>query len=173
VDGSIDWKACTFVPEKTVGVRDIIAAAVLHFRLTKSDFLSKSRRRELARARQVVMFVAREITPASLPMIGRELGGLDHTSVLFGARKIAALIADGREGMADHVKAVRDLATSGNPKAALRMRDAKSRHAALEAVAEQEAEEAIRHSEQMAKLKRIRELAGAGFIATDKEGRIL
>jgi hypothetical protein len=172
VDGSIDWKAVAFVaPDKPVKVGDIVAATLVHFRIRESDFKGKSRRREVARARQVVMYLARKMTAASLPMIGREINGMDHTTVIWGARKIQKLIDADLEGMASNVKAIRELVMSGNPRAELRERDQKALHAAREAQAEREAEEAIRHSEQMAKLKRIKELADAGFLPTDREGR--
>lgn len=52
----------------------------------------KSHRRAAARARQVAMYLARELTPASYPQIGRMFGNRDHTTVSYGCRVIEAFI---------------------------------------------------------------------------------
>lgn len=53
------------------------------------DLISHRRFRALARSRQIVMYLCRELTPRSMPEIGRRIGGRDHTTVLHGARAIA------------------------------------------------------------------------------------
>jgi len=173
MDGSVDWSAVAFVPAKLVKVSDIFAASVLHFGVSAKDLRSSNRKRHYARARQVAMFLARELTEASLPMIGREFGGRDHTTVLFGARRIKAMMETNAEGMRDHVTAVRAMVLSGNPKAALRERDIQARYAAEEAQAHREADAAIKHAETMKKFHRIKQLADAGFIPADRAGRML
>ncbi|MBC7237394.1 MAG: hypothetical protein H5T69_16255, partial [Chloroflexi bacterium] len=55
------------------------------------DITGRRRTRDIAMARQVVMYLARELTPMSLPQIGQALGGRDHTTVMHGCDKIAAL----------------------------------------------------------------------------------
>ncbi len=59
--------------------------------LKVSDLRSKSRQRAVAFGRQVAMFLCRELTAASLPEIGRDFGGRDHSTVLHACTKIAAL----------------------------------------------------------------------------------
>ncbi len=59
--------------------------------LKVSEIRSKGRRRDIAFARQVAMFLCREFTEASLPEIGRAFGGKDHSTVLHSCTKIAAL----------------------------------------------------------------------------------
>lgn len=59
--------------------------------LKVSEIQSKSRQRDIAFARQVAMFLCRELTDASLPEIGREFGGKDHSTVLHSCTKIAGL----------------------------------------------------------------------------------
>lgn len=162
----INWGEVAFVkPDPLPKVRDIIAASALHFGLSEEDLKSPYRNREFARARQVVMFLAREMTAASYPIISRELGGRDHTTSMWGVRTIAKLILENREGMPKHVEAVRALVKTGNPKQAVRERDQAAIYAADEAQALQEAEAAIKHAEAMKRLKRIKQLAEAGFIA--------
>ncbi|MFC1560234.1 chromosomal replication initiator protein DnaA [Candidatus Margulisiibacteriota bacterium] len=53
------------------------------------DLSAKTRKREIATARQVAMYVAREVTDASLPKIGQEFGGRDHTTVMHACDKIS------------------------------------------------------------------------------------
>lgn len=61
-----------------------------YFHLRPEDLRAKRRTRNVAEARQIAMYLARELTDASLPKIGDEFGGRDHTTVLHGCEKIAA-----------------------------------------------------------------------------------
>ncbi|KAF7598935.1 MAG: chromosomal replication initiation protein DnaA [Candidatus Dactylopiibacterium carminicum] len=61
------------------------------FKLKLAELLSKKRTRNIARPRQIAMYLARELTPASLPMIGEAFGGRDHTTVLHACGTIAEL----------------------------------------------------------------------------------
>jgi chromosomal replication initiator protein len=54
---------------------------------------SARRAREVARPRQVAMYLSKQLTPKSLPDIGRRFGGRDHTTVLHAVRKIEALVS--------------------------------------------------------------------------------
>jgi chromosomal replication initiator protein len=68
---------------------DILDAVAHHYNLSVPDLLGRSRRKEVALARQMAMYLAREETNTSLPKIGQALGGRDHTTVLYGSDKIA------------------------------------------------------------------------------------
>jgi chromosomal replication initiator protein len=68
---------------------DIIRAVAHHFGVSEEELTGQSRRKEIARSRQIAMYLAREETSASLPQIGQALGGRDHTTVLYGSDKIA------------------------------------------------------------------------------------
>jgi chromosomal replication initiator protein len=61
------------------------------------DLLSPNRSQPLAWPRQVAMYLARELTDATLPAIGRAFGGRNHTTVLHAYRKTAQRIACDRE----------------------------------------------------------------------------
>lgn len=62
-----------------------------HYSLKISDLLSARRSREVARPRQVAMYLAKMLTPRSLPEIGRRFGGRDHTTVMHAVKQIEKL----------------------------------------------------------------------------------
>lgn len=62
-----------------------------YYKIKVSDMHSKKRTRIVARPRQVAMWLAKELTPASLPAIGEAFGGRDHTTVLHAYRTISDL----------------------------------------------------------------------------------
>jgi len=62
-----------------------------YYKIKVADMHSKKRTRAIARPRQVAMFLAKELTPSSLPAIGEAFGGRDHTTVLHACRTIADL----------------------------------------------------------------------------------
>ena len=64
-----------------------------HFRIRQSEMTSARRAREVARPRQVAMYLAKQLTPRSLPEIGRRFGGRDHTTVIHAVRQIEKLRA--------------------------------------------------------------------------------
>lgn len=61
------------------------------YKIKLAELLSKKRTRNIARPRQVAMYLAKELTPASLPAIGDAFGGRDHTTVLHACRTITEL----------------------------------------------------------------------------------
>ena len=73
-------------------VAEIKAVACAHFGLTPEELLSPSRTPRIAWPRQVAMYLARELTRESLPAIGRQFGGRDHTTVLYACRRTASRI---------------------------------------------------------------------------------
>ena len=81
-------------PEITVGV--IMAATAAYFGLSLDDLCGSSRSRMLVTARQIAMYLCRELTDLSLPKIGQAFGGRDHTTVMHADRKIRSLMAERR-----------------------------------------------------------------------------
>jgi chromosomal replication initiator protein len=75
-------------------IGEIKVAACKHFGLTSEELLSPSRTARVAWPRQVAMYLARELTSESLPAIGRQFGGRDHTTVLHAYRRTASRITE-------------------------------------------------------------------------------
>ena len=67
-----------------------------YFGLTIDDLCGSSRSRVLVTARQIAMYLCRELTDLSLPKIGQQFGGRDHTTVMHADRKIRQLMAERR-----------------------------------------------------------------------------
>ncbi|MER6101343.1 chromosomal replication initiator protein DnaA [Streptomyces sp. NPDC001832] len=74
----------------------IMAATADYFGLAVDDLCGTSRSRVLVTARQIAMYLCRELTDLSLPKIGAQFGGRDHTTVMHADRKIRALMAERR-----------------------------------------------------------------------------
>ena len=82
-----------FTRQKNITVKVIIEATADNFNLKPEDVLSKKRTQDIALTRQVAMYLCRMLTDLSLPKIGNEFGGRDHTTVLHAFKKIDTLIA--------------------------------------------------------------------------------
>ncbi|HTJ67239.1 MAG TPA: chromosomal replication initiator protein DnaA [Actinospica sp.] len=74
----------------------IMAQTAAYFGLTIEDICGTSRSRVLVTARQIAMYLCRELTDMSLPKIGQLFGGRDHTTVMHADRKIRNLMAERR-----------------------------------------------------------------------------
>ena len=81
-------------PEITAA--QIMAATASYFGVTVDDLCGGSRSRVLVTARQIAMYLCRELTDLSLPKIGQAFGGRDHTTVMHADRKIRQLMAERR-----------------------------------------------------------------------------
>ena len=81
-------------PEITAAT--IMAQTAAYFGITIEDLCGSSRSRMLVTARQIAMYLCRELTDLSLPKIGQQFGGRDHTTVMHADRKIRSLMAERR-----------------------------------------------------------------------------
>ncbi|MBY6271528.1 MAG: chromosomal replication initiator protein DnaA [Caldibacillus debilis] len=75
-------------------IQDIQKAVGEYFGLKLEDFKAKKRTKSVAFPRQIAMYLARELTDFSLPKIGEEFGGRDHTTVIHAHEKISKLIQE-------------------------------------------------------------------------------
>jgi chromosomal replication initiator protein len=81
-------------PEITAST--IMGQTASYFGLSIDDLCGTSRSRVLVTARQIAMYLCRELTDLSLPKIGQQFGGRDHTTVMHADRKIRSLMAERR-----------------------------------------------------------------------------
>lgn len=95
--------------ERKLTIDEIQRKVAEHYKLRMTDLLSARRARDVARPRQVAMYLAKKLTPRSLPEIGRRFGGRDHTTVMHAVKRIESLRASDREIDADVVLLTRML----------------------------------------------------------------
>ncbi|MDR3450970.1 MAG: chromosomal replication initiator protein DnaA [Alphaproteobacteria bacterium] len=79
--------------ERRITIDEIQKKVAEHYNVRVADMHSARRSRAVARPRQVAMYLAKQLTPRSLPEIGRKFGGRDHTTVIHAVRKIEELSA--------------------------------------------------------------------------------
>jgi chromosomal replication initiator protein len=74
---------------------DVIQEAVArHYSISLDELVGEKRTKRIVVPRQVAMYLSRELTDSSLPVIGRAFGGRDHTTVIYAVQKVAAQMAD-------------------------------------------------------------------------------
>ncbi|MBL8574686.1 MAG: chromosomal replication initiator protein DnaA [Hyphomicrobiaceae bacterium] len=93
---------------RKIKIEDIQRIVTSHYNVSKADLLSARRTRTVVRPRQIAMYLAKVMTPRSLPEIGRRFGGRDHTTVLHAVRKIEEMVGADR-GFADEVELLKRL----------------------------------------------------------------
>ncbi len=92
----------------------IVHAVTTYFQIDRDELLGKSRRRTVARPRQIAMYLLREETSLSLPQIGEVLGGRDHTTVMHGYEKISREMAQ-NPTLKRQIEEIKTLAERGVP----------------------------------------------------------
>ncbi len=80
--------------DRRITIDEIQRKVAEHYNIRLSDMHSARRARQVARPRQVAMYLAKQLTARSLPEIGRKFGGRDHTTVMHAVRKIEELTGD-------------------------------------------------------------------------------
>jgi chromosomal replication initiator protein len=95
--------------DRLVSIENIQKTVADYFKIRVGDLLSKKRTRSIARPRQFGMALAKELTNHSLPEIGDAFGGRDHTTVLHGCRRIAALRETDKRVDDDYLNLLRTL----------------------------------------------------------------
>ncbi|AZL59474.1 chromosomal replication initiator protein DnaA [Tabrizicola piscis] len=79
--------------DRKLSIEEIQRKVAEHYNIRLSDMIGPKRLRNIARPRQVAMYLSKQLTPRSLPEIGRRFGGRDHTTIMHGVRKIEELMA--------------------------------------------------------------------------------
>ena len=75
-------------PKKNVAIKDVVKIVSDYYGLEEPSIYEKTRRKEIVKARQIVMYILREDFNVSYPLIGQKLGGKDHTTVIHSYLKI-------------------------------------------------------------------------------------
>jgi len=94
---------------KRIGIDNIQKTVAEYFKIRMSDLLSPKRTRSIARPRQIAMALSKELTSYSLPEIGNQFGGRDHTTVLHATRKINELRSSDQKIDEDYKNLLRTL----------------------------------------------------------------
>ena len=94
---------------RRLSIDQVLNTVGQHYGLSREQLVSKSRVRHLARARQMAMFLSKELTSHSLPHIGRSIGNRDHSTVLHACRKIKELRNEFPEIEGDYIHLKRRL----------------------------------------------------------------
>jgi len=80
--------------DRKINIDDIQRKVAEHYNIRLADMMGPKRSRNVARPRQIAMYLSKQLTSRSLPEIGRRFGGRDHTTIMHGVRKIEELIID-------------------------------------------------------------------------------
>jgi len=75
-------------PKKNMAIKDVVKIVSEYYKLEEASVYEKTRKKEIVKARQVVMYLLREDFNVSYPLIGQKLGGKDHTTVIHSCLKI-------------------------------------------------------------------------------------
>lgn len=82
----------TLTPKRVINFKKIVQGVIDFYDLKEKDLMSSSRKKEIVKPRQVIMYLLREELKASFPFIGRKLGDKDHTTVIHAYKKISSEI---------------------------------------------------------------------------------
>lgn len=93
IPGKLGYLDVTPRPVRPKSVAEIQVRVADRFRIRVAEMTSARRGREVARPRQVAMYLSRHLTKQSLPEIGRRFGNRDHTTVIHACRQIEKLRA--------------------------------------------------------------------------------
>ena len=77
---------------KKVTISSIINAVAKYYKISLSDIASKKRTQKLVIGRQIVVYLAKEMTTESLKIIGEKIGGRDHSTILYYLKKLDGCI---------------------------------------------------------------------------------
>jgi chromosomal replication initiator protein len=95
-------------PQKTVSVKHVVSKIAEFYGIDEESIYEKTRRREVVRPRQVIMYILREDFSVSYPTIGTKLGGRDHTTVIHSCEKVKREVGSDTE-LAKEIQDIRTL----------------------------------------------------------------
>lgn len=92
----------SLAPKKVINFKKVVQSVMDFYDLKEKDLLSSSRKKEIVKPRQVIMYLLREELKASFPFIGRKLGDKDHTTVIHAYKKISSEVKT-NEGLQEEI----------------------------------------------------------------------
>jgi chromosomal replication initiator protein len=95
-------------PQKNVSVKHVVSKVAEFYGIDEESIYEKTRRREVVRPRQVIMYILREDFSVSYPTIGSKLGGRDHTTVIHSCEKVKREVVDDAE-LAKEIQDIRSI----------------------------------------------------------------
>lgn len=95
-------------PTKSVSVKHVVSKVAEFYGIDEESIYEKTRRREVVRPRQVIMYILREDFSVSYPTIGSKLGGRDHTTVIHSCEKVKREVLEDAE-LAKEIQDIRGL----------------------------------------------------------------
>ncbi len=95
-------------PQKNISVKNVVDKVAEYYGIDEESIYEKTRRREVVRPRQVIMYILREDFSISYPTIGTKLGGRDHTTVIHSCEKIKREVVVDNE-LAKEIQNIRTL----------------------------------------------------------------
>ena len=95
-------------PTKIVSVKNVVSKVADFYGIDEESIYEKTRRREVVRPRQVIMYILREDFSVSYPTIGQRLGGRDHTTVIHSCEKVKREVVEDAE-LAREIQDIRSL----------------------------------------------------------------
>jgi len=107
-------KDFTLDQTKNFTVQNILKTVAAFYDIKVSDIKSKRRTQKISHTRQIAMYLCREHTKSSLPEIGKQFGGKDHTTVLFSHKKISNSIKENNI-LSDSIREITKQIESGKP----------------------------------------------------------
>ncbi len=99
-------------PTKNVSPDQIIKAVTKFYDISESDLKGNSRKKEIVKPRQVVMYLLREELEYSFPFIGKKIGGKDHTTVMYSHKKIKKKLEKEDEDMKEDITLIKQMMLS-------------------------------------------------------------
>lgn len=97
-------------PQRNISVKNVVDKVANFYGIDEESIYEKTRRREVVRPRQVIMYILREDFSISYPTIGTKLGGRDHTTVIHSCEKIKREVVVDNE-LAKEIQNIRSLLT--------------------------------------------------------------
>jgi chromosomal replication initiator protein len=98
----------TTKPSGGVSVEDVVRKVAQYYEVPEKSIYEKTRKKEVVRPRQVIMYILREEFNVSYPSIGEKLGGRDHTTVIHSCEKVKEEVKTNNalEQEIEHIKGI-------------------------------------------------------------------